>query len=77
MPSILPSNGDLDVLGPKFWKRLTGHRPCSDPDSPECRQKHEAAEREAEAELKRRHSEFLTRMEDEIAVMMRERENGH
>lgn len=74
MPSISPSNGDPDVL--KFLRRFMGPRSCADPNSPECQRTHDAADRDADDELKREHHEYLTRMEDEIAVMrMRNREH--
>lgn len=72
MPSILPSSGDPDV---RWLKRLFGSErpPCADPDHPECKKR---AEEQRRAQIQDEH-EHLQRMEDEIAVMMRERENGH
>lgn len=65
------------MRGFTWLKRLVGSDACPDPTSPECKRKLEQHQREADAEFRRQEREYLTRMEDEIAVLMRERENGH
>lgn len=77
MPSILPSSGDHDVLGLNWLKRfVNGSRPCPSPENPDCRRRLEDQQRREEAEFRRREHEYLSSMEDEIAVIARER-NGH
>lgn len=74
MQSILRSSGDPDVWGLNWLRRRLGAQTCADPESPECRRKREDEQRAEDAERRREQNEFLQRMEDEIAVMMRERD---
>lgn len=76
MLSNLQSSGD-DVVGLNLLRRLFGV-PCSDPEHLACKEQHEEEKRQEE-EFRRNEHEYLNRMEDEIAVIMRQRnrENGN
>ena len=70
------SSGD-DVVGLSLLRRLFG-TVCRDPEHLECAERNED-EKRREEEFRKNEHEYLRRMEDEIAVIMRERDrqNGN
>lgn len=74
---ILRSNngGEADVRALDVVKRwLSRKESCTDPNHPDCQKR---ADEERRDRILREQHEYLARMEDEIAAVMRQRRNGH